>query len=87
MNEMTCESGVKVLVEYLEGTLAAEVRTAVEAHVAACPRCAAFVASYRETPRLVRELTAAEIPADLVASLRAHLRKHRRNPPDLRQPK
>jgi anti-sigma factor RsiW len=81
MNEMTCESGVKVLMEYLEGTLAGNVRAAVEAHVAACPRCVAFIASYRETPRLVRELTAAEIPADLVASLRAHLRGHRREPP------
>jgi anti-sigma factor RsiW len=81
MNEMTCESGVKVLMEYLEGTLAGDLRAAVEAHVAACPRCVAFIASYRETPRLMREMTAAEIPADLVASLRAHLRAHRRGPP------
>jgi anti-sigma factor RsiW len=81
MSEMTCESGVKVLMEYLEGALAADVRAAVEAHVATCPRCVAFIASYRETPRLVRELTAAEIPPDLVASLRAHLRANRREPP------
>jgi anti-sigma factor RsiW len=78
MTEMTCESGVRVLMDYLEGTLAPDMRAAVEAHVAACPRCVAFIASYRETPRLVRELTAAEIPADLVTSLRAHLRAHRR---------
>ena len=76
MNAVTCQSGVKLLMEYLEGTLATDVRAAVEAHVAACPRCVAFIASYRETPRLVRELTAAEIPADLVASLRAHMRAH-----------
>lgn len=80
MNVMTCESGVKALMEYLEGTLAGELRAAVDAHLANCPRCVAFVASYRETPRLVRELTGAEIPADLVASLRAHLRAHRREP-------
>ena len=80
MNEMTCESGVKVLMEYLEGTLAGDVRAAVETHVATCPRCVAFIASYRETPRLVRELTAAEIPSDLVVSLRAHLRARRREP-------
>jgi hypothetical protein len=29
MNEMTCKSGVKVLAEYLEGTLAGDVRAAV----------------------------------------------------------
>lgn len=81
MNEMTCEAGVKVLMEYLEGTLAGDVRAAVEAHVAACPRCVAFIASYRETPRLVRELTASEIPADLLRSLRAHLRAQRRKRP------
>jgi anti-sigma factor RsiW len=81
MNETTCESGVKVLMEYLEGTLAGDVRAAVEAHVAACPRCVAFIASYRETPRLVRELTEAGIPDDLAASLRAHLRANRREPP------
>jgi anti-sigma factor RsiW len=80
MNEMTCESGVKLLMEYLEGTLAGDARAAVEAHVAVCPRCVAFLASYRETPRLVRELTVADIPVDLAASLRAHLRAHRRKP-------
>ena len=78
MKEMNCASGVKLLMEYLEGTLATDVRASVEAHVAACPRCVAFIASYRETPRLVRELTEAEIPRDLAASLRAHLRAHRR---------
>jgi anti-sigma factor RsiW len=82
MNEMTCESGVEVLMEYLEGTLDGGVRAAVEAHVAKCPRCVAFIASYRETPRLMRELTAVEIPADLAASLWDHLRAHRRQPPE-----
>jgi anti-sigma factor RsiW len=66
--------------EYLEGTLAEDVRAAIEAHVTRCPRCAAFIASYRETPRLVRALTTAEIPADLAASLLAHLRTRRREP-------
>ena len=77
MKEMNCESGVKLLMEYLEGTLAADVRATLEAHVAACPRCVAFIASYRETPRLLRDLTAADIPRDLAASLRAHVRAYR----------
>jgi len=81
MNQMTCKSGVKLLMEYLEGTLPEDVRTAVEAHVAACPRCVAFIASYRETPRLMRDLTEAAIPADLADSLRTHLRAHRQQTP------
>jgi anti-sigma factor RsiW len=67
--------------EYLEGTLADDVRLAVEVHVAQCPRCVAFIASYRETPRILRDATAVEVPADLVESLRATLRAHRREPP------
>jgi anti-sigma factor RsiW len=60
--------------DYLEGVLPAEVRAALDEHVAGCPRCAAFVASYLETPRILREATAATLPADVEASLRAFLR-------------
>jgi anti-sigma factor RsiW len=81
MHTVTCESGVAVLIDYLEGTLAADVRATVEAHVAQCPRCVAFIASYRDTPRILRDATAAEMPSDLVESLRAALRARRRAPP------
>lgn len=74
MKDVTCLSGVELLMEYLEGVLPAEVHAALEAHVAGCARCAAFVASYRETPRILREATAATLPADIEASLRAFLR-------------
>ena len=45
------------------------------------PRCVAFIASYRETPRILREATATALPADLQASLRAFLRAQRGVPP------
>jgi len=77
MKEIVCASGVELLMDYLEGVLPADVRSAVDAHVAGCPRCVAFLASYRETPRLLREATATRIPADLQASLRAFLRAQR----------
>jgi anti-sigma factor RsiW len=76
MKDIVCRSGVELLMEYMEGTLAPDVRAAIEAHVAGCPRCVAFIASYRETPRIVREATAVEMPADLEASLLAALRSH-----------
>jgi anti-sigma factor RsiW len=81
MRTVTCESGVAILMEYLEGTLGDDVRVAVEAHVAQCPRCVAFIASYRETLRILRDATAVDMPADLAESLRAALRARRREPP------
>jgi anti-sigma factor RsiW len=71
---MTCASGVERLMEYLEGLLAPEVKAALDDHVAGCPRCAAFVASYCATPRIVREATDVSPSADVEASLRAFLR-------------
>jgi anti-sigma factor RsiW len=81
MKEITCASGVELLMEYLEGVLPAELRSAVDAHVAGCPRCVAFIASYRETPRILREATVTALPTDLQTSLRAFLRAQRRVPP------
>ena len=77
MKDIVCVSGVELLMEYMEGALAPDVRAAIEAHVAACPRCEAFIASYREMPRIVRDATRLEMPADLEASLLAALRTAR----------
>jgi anti-sigma factor RsiW len=73
MKEIVCSSGVDLLMDYLEGVLPAELSAAVDAHVAKCPRCVAFVASYRATPRIVRDATAAALPADQQRSLRSFL--------------
>jgi anti-sigma factor RsiW len=72
---IVCMSGVELLMEYLEGTLPADVRQAIDEHVAGCARCTAFVASYLNTPRILRDATAPPLPADLEASLKAFLRE------------
>ena len=74
MTNLTCASGVDLLMEYLEGTLPAETSTAIEAHVSDCPRCVAFIESYRETPRILRDATTVEMPKDLEESLLAAVR-------------
>ena len=79
MNEIACASGVELLMDYLEGVLPSEVSAALEAHVAGCERCTAFVASYRETPRILRRATAIKLPPDVQESLRAFLRAQRRS--------
>jgi anti-sigma factor RsiW len=76
-DRVVCASGVELLMDYLEGALPAALRSDLEGHVASCPRCAAFVGSYRETPRILREATVAAFPAELVESLRAFLRARR----------
>ena len=78
MNDIACVSGVELLMDYLEGVLPPEVNAALEAHVAGCERCTAFVASYLETPRILRSATAIELPADIHDSLHAFLRTLRR---------
>ena len=75
MTEIACLSGVELLMDYLEGVLPEDVNAALEAHVAGCPRCVAFVASYRATPRILREATAATLPDDVEASLKAFVRR------------
>jgi anti-sigma factor RsiW len=74
MTGIVCVSGVELLMDYLEGVLADDVRKALDEHVSGCARCAAFVASYRETPRILRDASAATLPSGVEASLHAFLR-------------
>ena len=76
-SDVVCASGVELLMDYLEGVLSSDMRADLEAHVAGCPRCTAFVASYRETPRILREASAVTLPPDLEESLLSFLRSRR----------
>ncbi|HEY6616929.1 MAG TPA: zf-HC2 domain-containing protein [Vicinamibacterales bacterium] len=74
MTPVACASGVELLMDFIEGVLPSEVSAALEAHVAGCARCAAFVASYQATPRILRDAPTVTLPADIEASLKAFLR-------------
>jgi len=74
VTHVACASGVELLMDFIEGVLPADVSSALEAHVAGCARCAAFVASYQATPRILRDATVVTLPADVEASLKAFLR-------------
>ena len=74
MNAIVCASGVDRLMDFLEGVLPEELSDALQEHVGGCARCAAFVASYQATPRILRDATVAALPADVETALRAVLR-------------
>jgi anti-sigma factor RsiW len=74
---LACADGVERLMEYLEGVIASDDREAVGAHVSGCPRCTAFVESYRQTPRILRAATAVSLPEGLATSLRRFLAARR----------
>jgi anti-sigma factor RsiW len=80
MSEMACRSGLDLLIDYLEGQLPLTTVAVLEGHVAGCQRCQAFLASYRATPRIIREATEAAPPAGLHTSLMAWLDKQRGSP-------
>ena len=77
MTDVSCQIGVELLMDYLEGVVPDDMRTILESHVAGCPKCTAFVASYLATPRILREATAGKMPPELQKSLLAFLRAQR----------
>jgi anti-sigma factor RsiW len=81
MTDISCRAGVELLMDYLEGVVPEDMRTVLDAHVAGCAKCTAFVASYLATPRILRSATAAAMPAELQRSLLDFLRARRREDP------
>jgi len=81
MTDVSCQTGVELLMDYLEGVVPDDMRTILEAHVTGCPKCAAFIASYVATPRILREATAAAMPPELQHSLLDFLHARRGDMP------
>lgn len=81
MTDVSCKRGVELLMDYLEGLVPDDMRVVLEAHVAECSRCAAFVESYLAAPRILRDATAAAMPPELQRSLLASLRTRRSDEP------
>jgi anti-sigma factor RsiW len=74
----TCRETTDLLIDYVEDVLSSDERAALDAHFAACPPCLAFVRAYRETPRIARESTAAQMPREVRARLESFLQTRAR---------
>jgi anti-sigma factor RsiW len=75
--DIACRELVELVTDYLEGALAEARRLAVDAHLAGCPGCAAYVEQMRQTIRAAgrvepEQLTPAQRRAllDLFGTLR-----------------
>jgi anti-sigma factor RsiW len=54
---LTCRQVIAVLMDYVDGTLAASTRRGVEDHLKTCAPCRNFERAYRATPGVVRRAT------------------------------
>jgi anti-sigma factor RsiW len=61
-DELTCRELVEIVTEYLEGTLAADDRARVDAHLVDCPGCTTYIEQMRETVRLTGRLRDEDMP-------------------------
>ncbi|MBL8231530.1 MAG: zf-HC2 domain-containing protein [Bryobacterales bacterium] len=66
---MTCSDLELVLCDYIDGTLSANDRTAVAAHLAACPACAELAADAGAAVRFMERAAVVEPPQALVTRI------------------
>jgi anti-sigma factor RsiW len=75
---MTCDKMTDLFSAYLEGELDAAERRALEAHLAACPDCAALFAAVGDVRISLAAVPELEPPADLLRKLRQAPERKRR---------
>ena len=56
-DELTCRELVRLVTDYLEGTLSETDRRRFDAHLAKCDGCSTYLAQLRETIRISGALT------------------------------
>lgn len=76
---LRCRDIVELLEDYLDGTLDPETASALEAHLADCQDCTAFINTYRGTVRSSRGLSERQLPRELRERLITFLRRQARS--------
>jgi anti-sigma factor RsiW len=71
---MTCKRAAELLLDYHDGTLDVDDRQELDAHLAQCATCRAFVATYKTTTSLCRKVLSSTVPADIEDRLLSFLR-------------
>jgi anti-sigma factor RsiW len=77
VSDVTCNEVIEFLDAYVAAELDADTRADFDQHLAVCPSCREYLASYRETIDLARgtaeweEQLAPDAPAELIAAVKA----------------
>jgi len=79
MSMLRCRDIVDLLHDYLDGALEPPARDALEAHLAGCQDCSAFMKTYRGTVRATRRLEPSRLPPELRERLLSFLLRSRPN--------
>ena len=83
---MTCRQLADFILDYLEGQLPAETRSAFEHHLTLCPNCVNYIASYGATVEMARRAFdegadgPPEMPEALIQAILAARRAARETP-------
>lgn len=77
---ITCRDMATLLLDYVEGVLDAAVREQLDAHLADCPGCLAFLNTYKHTIALSRDLRCEDIPPELQGKLHSFLQEKLHKP-------
>ncbi len=62
---LTCRDAIGLLADYLEGVLTQAQLAELEAHLAECEPCQAYLNTYRRTKTLTAQAERAEMPAEM----------------------
>lgn len=63
--KITCKSFLEDLNDYLEGEVAADLRTSLEAHLAKCPNCWIVFDETRKTVKIFQNYECSDLPVDV----------------------
>jgi len=70
---VTCRDAIALMSEYLDVLLDDEALRALEAHLASCPPCVAYLNTLRRTREVTAEAGRVEMPAEMRSRLRQFL--------------
>jgi anti-sigma factor RsiW len=75
-HDMVCQELVEVLTEYLDGTLGAHDRARLQAHLAVCDDCQAYLEQFKTTIAITERSGAQELTPELRNNLLRVFRSH-----------
>jgi anti-sigma factor (TIGR02949 family) len=73
--QFTCKHLLRELTDYLDGSLEAEVRVQLEAHLAKCPNCWVELDTIKKTIQVFKGMDPYPLPDDVKSRLMKALQK------------